>query len=119
MPQGILIIKDSSRPSQNFELGEKVIEENRLNQILTIDSKLKNDFNLPFKQIFIVSDKRLDVETLEGWDIYFNSAQDINWQLDELNFVLSKRISSNARTNLEYIDLRFEKIYIFPSTCEE
>ena len=119
IPEEILIIKNLFNPNPNLELGEKAIEENKLNQILKIESKLKNDLKINFKQISIVSERRLDVETTQGWKIYFNSEKDIDWQLSELDSLLAKRISSNQEKNLEYIDLRFEKIYIFPSANNE
>ncbi|MEA3344216.1 MAG: cell division protein FtsQ/DivIB [Patescibacteria group bacterium] len=114
--QEILIIKNLFNPNLNLKLREKVIEENKLNQILKIESKLKNQFKIDFKQISIVSERRLDVETIQGWKIYFNTEEDIDKQLSKLDSLLLKKISSNEQQELEYIDLRFEKIYIFPST---
>jgi len=36
--------------------------------------------------------------------------------LTELSILLKERIPPEKRRNIEYIDLRFEKIYIFPET---
>jgi len=61
----------------------------------------------------------LDVKTSEGWEIYFNLKKDINWQLTELDFLLKERIPPDKKGNVEYIDLRFERIYIFPETYNQ
>ena len=59
----------------------------------------------------IVSEERLNVKTSEGWEIYFNTADDLDWQVQELALVLEKQITPEKRRNLEYIDLRFSRVY--------
>lgn len=93
---------------------EKFVQKEMIEKILKINSKLKNDFGIPFEEILIVSERRLNVKTLEGWEIYFNPEGDLDWQLEELAILLKEKIPLEKRGNLEYIDLRFEKIYIFP-----
>jgi len=94
--------------------GTEFLEKEQLNQILKIDSILKNDLKIPIQEINIVSGRKLNVETMEGWNIYFNSKKDLDWQLKELGILLKEKISLKNRENLEYVDLRFEKIYIYP-----
>ncbi len=118
-PAPILRIKDLFYSIENLQLGKKVIEKDWLNQIFKIESKLKNDLKIPFREIVIISEKRLDVKTVEGWEIYFNPKKDIDWQLSELDFLLKERIPPNKRGNVEYIDLRFEKIYISPESYNQ
>ena len=60
----------------------------------------------------MVSDRRFNAKTAEGWEVYFTPKEDLNWQITELKAVLENEISPERRGNLEYIDLRFEKIYI-------
>ncbi|MBU2635293.1 FtsQ-type POTRA domain-containing protein [Patescibacteria group bacterium] len=91
-----------------------LIQKEQLNQVLKINSALKNDLKLFIKEILIVSEKRIDVETMEGWNIYFNSKKDLDWQLEQFSILLKEKISLENRKNLEYVDLRFEKIYIYP-----
>lgn len=113
-PSQILRIKDLFSSIENLQLGKKVIEKERLNQILKIESKLKNDLKIPLREIVIISERRLDIKTVQGWEIYFNPKKDIDWQLTELAFLLKERIPPDKRGNLEYIDLRFERIYVYP-----
>jgi len=114
----ILMVKNLAS-IEDLQLGKKVIEKEQLNQILKIESKLKNDLKIPFREISIISEKRLNAKTTEGWEIYFNPKKDIDWQLSELDFLLKEKIPPDKRRNLEYIDLRFEKIYIFPETYNQ
>jgi len=90
-----------------LKLGDKVIEKEKLNQILDIESKLIDNLKIPLTALEIVSKERLNIETLEGWEIYFNSEGDIEWQLTKLRAVLEEEILPENRKNLEYIDLRF------------
>ncbi len=93
-----------------------LIQKEQLDQVLKINSVLRNDLKIPIKEILIKSEKRIDVETMENWNIYFNPKRDLDWQLEEFGILLKEKISLENRENLEYIDLRFEKIYIFPET---
>ena len=58
-----------------------------------------------------VSEKRLNTKTSEGWEIYFNLKGDLNWQITELGLVSEKQIPLEDRGELEYIDLRFSRVY--------
>jgi cell division protein FtsQ len=89
------------------KLGEKVIDETLLSQILEIESKLKEYLKIPLEEVLIVSDERINAKTSQGWEIYFNPKGDLNWQLTKLNAVLEEEIPEEQRNNLEYIELRF------------
>ena len=60
----------------------------------------------------LVSNSRFNAKTQEGWEIYFNPKENLDWQLTELALVLKQKIPPDERKNLEYIDLRFNKVYI-------
>jgi len=93
-----------------------LIQKEQLDQVLKINSVLRNDLKISIKEILIKSEKRIDVETMQGWNIYFNPKRDLERQLEEFGILLKEKISLKDRENLEYVDLRFEKIYIFPET---
>lgn len=97
-------------PEEKLRLGEKIIEEEKLSKILKLKSELE-ELRIPFDGLSVISEEKLDIKTKESWDIYFNLKGDINWQLTELQAVLEKQIPPEKRKNLEYIDLRFSKIY--------
>jgi len=101
---------------ESLELGEKVIEKDYLEKILEVQKKINEEIKIEAKEFIIPTEERLDVKTTEDWEIYFNLKGDINWQLTKLSLVLKERVPPEKRGNLEYIDLRFERIYIFPET---
>lgn len=117
IPLQMLRIKNSVWIS-DLKLGKGIFNKERLEQILKIETKL-NDLEILLKEVSVISDKRLNVETSEDWKIFFNPKEDIDWQLTEFDLLIKKRIPPDKRKNLEYIDLRFEKIYIFPETYLE
>ena len=94
-----------------FKLGQKVIEESLLKSILEIQQKLSSDLKIWITEFDILSNERLNVKTLQGWEIYFNPKGNINWQVVELGLVLEKEIPIEKVPSLEYIDLRFTKVY--------
>ncbi len=105
----VLKIIDPER-KDNINLGEKVINEGLLNSIAKIEAGLKEN-SIRGKEFVLSGENRLNIKTDENWQIYFNLKGDLNWQLEELNQVLQKEIPSAKRRNLEYIDLRFSKVY--------
>lgn len=109
----LLKVKDLTL-KEDQKLGEKVIKEETLGQISEINLELNENLKIQPIEISIVSEERLNVKTSEGWEIYFNLKGDLNWQLTKLSLVLKERIPPEKRRNLEYIDLRFERVYIFP-----
>jgi len=100
----------------DLELGKEIIGKEQLDQILKINSKLKDDLKIPVEEILSISKKKINAKTSEGWEIYFNPERDLEWQLAELSILLKERIPLEKRKNIEYIDLRFDKIFIFPET---
>ncbi|MGB2761975.1 MAG: FtsQ-type POTRA domain-containing protein [Minisyncoccales bacterium] len=99
---------------RELRLGDEVLTENQLNQILYIESRIEDDLEIQIELAEIISAMRLNIQTSEGWQIYFNIQRDVDWQLTELKLILEKKLPLEKREELEYIDLRFEKVYIFP-----
>jgi len=109
MKPGLISIKTAETGLP--KLGERVIEKEQLSQVFEIKSKLKESAGLSVKEAFLESADRLNLKTSEGWDIYFNLKGDLGWQLTELALVLEKQISPDRREALEYVDLRFSRVY--------
>lgn len=100
-----------------LKLGDKVIEKEKLNQILDIESKLRDNLKISLTTVTIISDERLNAKTAEGWEIYFNPEGQLEWQLTKLRAVLDEEILPENRKNLEYIDLRFGNLA--PYKCRD
>ena len=96
---------------KELQLGEKVIEKEKLEQILEIESKSTKNSKVSITEVSILSEGRLNAGTSEGWEIYFNLKGDLSWQITELSLVLEKQIPPEKREELEYIDLRFNRVF--------
>lgn len=92
-------------------LGEEVIPKEKMNQLLGIHDELEGNLQIAVEKFTLSGIERLDVKIIEGWEIYFDLSEDINLALTKLQLLLEKEISSAARGNLQYIDLRFSKVY--------
>ncbi|OGZ17935.1 MAG: hypothetical protein A2Z78_01885 [Candidatus Nealsonbacteria bacterium RBG_13_36_15] len=101
------IVDEQDRNS--FNLGEKIIEEGVLKSIL--DIKINNNSGINIENFVILNSERLNIKIAEGWEIYFNLKEDISWQLTKLDLVLKEEISPERKGDLEYIDLRFSRVY--------
>jgi len=106
----LMKIRISGAP-QTAQLGQSIIEQGMLSAILSIQDKLREETELEMEGVLVVSEERLNFKTREGWQIYFNLADDIDWQIQKLDLVLEKEISPQERESLEYIDLRFSRVY--------
>jgi cell division septal protein FtsQ len=90
-----------------IQMGGKVIEKNDLASILKINSQLEQNLNIPVREFIVSSSDKLTVVAEEGWELYFNLQNDVDWQLMKLKALLEDRIPSEQRQDLEYIELRF------------
>ena len=110
-PEEDLIIV-SKQPKGEISLKSKVIDEKALSQILMIKETIWEKAKIEAKEFTLFeSEARLNVKTTEGWEAYFYLEGDLNWQLIELELVLEKQLPQEKRQGLEYIDLRFSKVY--------
>ncbi len=92
-------------------LGKQVIDREEMNQILKINNELRKNLNIETEKFLLKENKRLNVVTGEGWEIYFDLREDIDFALTKLRLLLEKEIPPGDREGLEYIDLRFSKVY--------
>jgi len=96
---------------ESFTLKETFSLSNKIEDFLEIERMLENNFKIEIKNFIIISEKRLNVEIEEGWEVYFSLEKDIKLQTTKLRILLEKEIPMEERKNLEYIDLRFERVF--------
>lgn len=90
---------------------KELLNKEKISQILEIQEKFKDGVRVTTTQALIVSKERLNIKISEGWEIYFNTGGNLDWQLQELSLVLEKQITPAKRRSLEYVDLRFSRVY--------
>ena len=96
---------------KEFVLGQEVVKKELLDLILRIQGNLKDGFQIDTKEAILSLPKRLDIKTSENWQIYLNLESDINLQITKLNLLLEEEITPEIKETLEYIDLRFTRVY--------
>jgi cell division septal protein FtsQ len=89
---------------KDVKLGEKAID--KMDDILKIIKRIQT------QQITLVSDKRLDIKTADGINAYFSLEKDVDWQAEQLQTLLQEKIPPKERKDIEYIDLRYDKIFV-------
>jgi len=103
--QTLVLLKKEEE--EEINLGKKIIKEEQLSKILEVEAELKNELKILLEEILIVSDERFNVKTSEGWQIYFNFQENLDWQLTKLRAILGEEIPQERRKDLEYVDVRF------------
>lgn len=110
-PFPVILIKEADRSQKE---GDSPIPKEIALKVTSIITRFEEYLKIPVESISLVFDYRADVKTIEGWQAYFNLEEDVAWQTDKLKTVLEEKVSPERRKKLEYIDLRFEKIYLYP-----
>ncbi len=97
-------------PGEPRNILDRVCSESEISQILKIQDTL-NGHDIMIEKASKDEQGILLVSTVEGWRIYFDFSSDIDLCLVKLKLLLEKELIKGNRTNLEYIDLRFFKVY--------
>ncbi len=94
--------------SKNLEkLGEKVTEESLLNFILNVQKEM-GKLKIGVVKIIIPNNElfRINIKTSENWELYLNTQDNLQIQINSLSTFLSQKVSSEKRNQLQYIDVR-------------
>ena len=97
---------------QAARLGLSPISKNLLLSILKMRSDVLSLTNITIKTAFIATPERINLLTSDGWYIYFNPLKDTNEQLVKLGAVISDDSFKQKKGNLEYVDIRFTRVYL-------
>lgn len=110
------VFKDYKFPEvylgQKIELKDYDFSKDIILFINKLDAKLSNK-SIKIKKIYLetINDLKLVVTTEVGYNIYFNTSQDIDQQIDYLGIVIKDKIKEGIN-KIKYIDLRFgSKVY--------
>jgi hypothetical protein len=106
------LMKIFPNDSQKLALGERVVEVSLLGRLLELQKKVEHIDLLKQAKVRvlssgIVSNKRSVFSLSEGWKIFFNPEESLDWQVTKLRLVLEKKIPTEKRGKLEYVDVRF------------
>lgn len=96
---------------KHYQIGQEVLDESQMNNILVLYRELQENQKIIVASSTLTADNSLLVKTGEGWEIRLDLADDIKIALLKLKALLEKDISPEQRKELQYIDLRFSKVY--------
>jgi cell division septal protein FtsQ len=99
-----------SRNSVN--VGQAAIDKSLLQKILRTKVSIENDASIPLAGAAIINRERVDFTTVDGWRIFTNPQGDLDWQVSKLQAVTSDQAFAAQRKNLDYVDLRFTRVYV-------
>jgi len=109
-PKKDLIKIVEEKKEEDLSLGETVIKQENLEKILQVQQSLLEETDIGINEFFVLPE-RFNLRTTEGWEIYFSFEKEIQKQVSTLTLVLEKEIPLEKRRDLEYIDLRFTRVY--------
>lgn len=97
--------------NETFRLGSAVIQKDTLEKVLALEKELGGALHIETKEAILLPENRVNIATKEGWEIYFELPLDLSWQMTRLKLLLEKEIPAEKRPGLEYIDMRYSKVY--------
>jgi hypothetical protein len=109
-PDGVIEITDSHAAA--IEAGSPAISKDLLSEILRMKGSIDGGGEVSVVNASIATPERINLLTSEGWYIYFNPLKDIEGQLVKLEAILADESFNVRRANLEYLDIRFTRVYI-------
>jgi len=107
---GLLVISDSR--DRDITIGAQVLSKELLSGILRMKGNMTESAEIETTAAIVATPERVNLQTTEGWYVYFNPLKDIDSQLSKLVAVLKDDSFKSKRTNLEYVDIRFTRVYL-------
>jgi len=106
------LIEITNDRQQEVNLGSQVIPKDLLSTILKIKGEMQSSMQINVLMVDIATAERLNFQTSDGWFVYFNPLKDTGTQLTKLAAVLGDETFKTKKANLEYIDVRFTRVYL-------
>jgi len=92
-------------------VGEKNFEEDFIKNLELAVDFFENKLKINLENIDISSPDKVIVNTKEDWKTFLVIDKNLKINLEKLKIILIQEISLENRVNLDYIDLRFDKIF--------
>lgn len=99
-----------------LKIGGTAISKDNLENILKLKGGAESQTKISITSAIIATGERVNFQTNEGWFIYFNPTKDAEVQLVKLVSVVNDNTFSAKRKNLEYVDIRFTRVYLKEKT---
>lgn len=97
---------------KTVDFGQTIIAKDLLQNILRARVGIENNAGIPLSGAAIKNSERIDFTAAEGWQIFVNPEGDLDWQVSKLQAVAADPAFAAQRKNLDYVDLRFTRVYV-------
>jgi len=105
-PEGNFLLIKIIGKKENLSFGKMAVEKKYLDKILEIQREMEQKQGIKVSSFNLLA-KKIVVQTLEGWQVFFDPAGDISEQIFNLSVLLKTKLLPENRHSLRYIDLRF------------
>ena len=104
--EGSLILKIKDLSKNDILLGDKVLDDNQINFIITFNDKISENNKFKILEFKIKPSYSVDLEAVtdKNWSIYIDEKQDPVMAVNNLLSILEEAVKNTG--NLEYVDLR-------------
>jgi len=103
-----IILIETELPAK---IPSEIIGQAKMAQILEVSSFFNEKLKITPQYLSFDGQEKLTLKAQEGWEVYFLLGGDIKASLTKLGLLLEKTLTPDQRKNLQYIDLRFSKVY--------
>lgn len=97
--------------NNNFSLGDNYFNKEFIDNLNLCFDFLQNKLNLDIESINISNLNKISINTEQSWEIFILFNENLKTSLKKLEVILLDEIIFEDRVNLDYIDLRFEKVF--------
>gem|GEM_PF-644046 len=94
------------------QIGARAVEKETMRGILRVIGEMRGATDIAPAEAIIASPERVNLLTQEGWYVYFHPRRDISDQIVKLLAVINDESFKQKRKNLEYVDVRFTRVYL-------
>ncbi len=91
-------------------IGDFCLDKNLWKKAQNIMANLKEELKIKSNRVSIFP-LRIEIQTDQNWILIFSPQKDEDRQLQELKIILGKQITEENQNQIEYIDLRYDKVF--------
>ena len=97
---------------QEVSWGDKIIDPDLLLKLLDFKAKAESwcvlrEEGVTVVELAVISENRVNIIFSEGWQVYINPKENMDWQSTKFKLVLESEVPRERRGELLYLDLRF------------
>jgi cell division septal protein FtsQ len=113
------LLEISNSHEQELKLGGQALPKDVLSGILRMAGGINGLNGIAAVAAVIATPERINIQTKEGWYVYFDPLKDVDSQLSKLAAVIGDDAFKSKKANLEYVDVRFTRVYLKEKSADD